>query len=121
MPCQNSACILTTKAGTSSAKVDSLLFFSLSYFALCSIQAYSSLASSEIIDSVAIIERFLPVENNQKATEVFSEAAKENAKVSDVINRIHNEALQHLPDVRQRFFIRYRRRKYFKYSMLNDF
>ena len=39
--------------------------------------------------------------------EVFSEAVKDNLKVSDVINRIHNEALQNLPDVRQRFFIRY--------------
>merc|ERR1711892_577797 len=35
--------------------------------------------------------------------EVFSEAVKDNLKVSDVINRIHNEALQNLPDVRQRF------------------
>ena len=52
------------------------------------------MASSEIIDNVEIIDSNLPVENNQKATEVFSKAAKENAKVSHVINRIHDNALQ---------------------------
>ena len=39
--------------------------------------------------------------------EVFSEAVRDIIKVGDVINLIHNEALQNLPDVRQRFFIRY--------------
>eukprot|EP00090_Calanus_glacialis_P015338 TRINITY_DN24219_c0_g1_i1.p1 TRINITY_DN24219_c0_g1~~TRINITY_DN24219_c0_g1_i1.p1 ORF type:complete len:120 (-),score=35.80 TRINITY_DN24219_c0_g1_i1:224-583(-) len=89
MPTQTSACNLTKKAGTSAAK------------------AYTSLASSEIIESVEVIDSNLPVENYQKAMEVFSEAVRDIIKVGDVINLIHNEALQNLPDVRQRFFIRF--------------
>merc|ERR1712098_338727 len=89
MPNTTSACSLTKKAGVSAAKV------------------YTSFASSEIQDSVEVIDSNLPQENNKKANEVFSDAVKENAKVCDVINRIHNEALQSLPNVRERFFIRF--------------
>merc|ERR1712083_529706 len=89
MPHTTSACSLTKKAGVSAAKV------------------YTSLASSEIIDSVEVIDSNLPSENTKKAIEIFSEAVKDNTKVSDVINQIHNGALQNLPNVRQRFFIRF--------------
>ena len=80
---------------------------SLNPFDCFGFQAYTSLASSEIIESVEVIDSNLPVENYQKAMEVFSEAVRDIIKVGDVINLIHNEALQNLPDVRQRFFIRY--------------
>ena len=107
MPHTTSACSLTKKAGVSAAKVNTGtdFIFLFSQISILS-QIYTSLASSEIIDSVEVIDSNLPSENNKTAIEIFSEAIKNNAKVSDVINQIHNEALQNLPNVRKRFFIR---------------
>ena len=69
---------------------------------------YNSHARTELLSDIDIdnINSNLPDQNYLIAVKLIKEAVEDNLQVSDLINLIHNQALQNLPNVRQRFFIR---------------
>lgn len=69
-------------------------------------QEYHTHAGSELLSSVENVTSNLPEHNHGQAVKLIQDSLKDNLKISEVINLIHNEALQDLPNIRQRFFIR---------------
>ena len=59
-----------------------------------------------MLSDIDNINSNLPDQNHLIAVKVIKESAEDNLQVSDLINLLHNQALQDLPNVRQRFFIR---------------
>ena len=59
-----------------------------------------------MLSDIENINSNLPDQNYLIAVKIIKEGGEDNLQVSDLINLIHNEALQNLPNVRQRFFIR---------------
>ena len=59
-----------------------------------------------MLSDIDNINTNLPDQNHLIAVKVIKESAEDNLQVSDLINLLHNQALQDLPNVRQRFFIR---------------
>ena len=71
-----------------------------------STKEYHTHAGSELLSDVENVTSNLPEHNHCQAVKLIQESLKDNLKISEVINLIHNEALQDLPNIRQKFFIR---------------
>ena len=71
-----------------------------------STKEYHTHAGSELLSDVENVTSNLPEHNHGQAVKLIQESLKDNLKISEVINLIHNEALQDLPNIRQKFFIR---------------
>ena len=99
----NPSCKVTVGAGTVASKVftNGKHYFSNNYF-----KEYHSHARTELLSDVDNINSNLPDQNYLVAVKLIKEAVEDNSQVSDLINLLHNQALQNLPNVRQRFFIR---------------
>ena len=105
MPSQtNPACKVTVGAGTVASKVT--FGGEEDVNTEQPLQEYTSRAGSELLCSVENINSNLPHQNHLLALKLIEDSLRDNLKISEVINLIHNEALQNLPNVRQRFFIR---------------
>ena len=99
----NPSCKVTVGAGAVASKVFTIgkHYLTNNYF-----KEYNSHARTELLSDIDNINSNLPDQNYLIAVKLIKEAVEENLQVSDLINLIHNQALQDLPNVRQRFFIR---------------
>ena len=99
----NPSCKVTVGAGAVASKVFTIgrHYLTNNYF-----KEYNSHARTELLSDIENINSNLPDHNHLIAVKLIKEGAEDNFQVSHLINLIHNEALQNLPNVRQRFFIR---------------
>ena len=81
--------------------------FLVTAFHCSALQTYRALVNCELVSAVENVETNLPEKQRNKALEVIAAAAKENTKLREVINNVHNEALQNLPGGRLQYFIRF--------------
>ena len=100
----NPSCKVTVGAGAVASKVfnSELVNISVENY----LQEYNSHARTELLSDIDNITSNLPHQNYLTAVKLIKEGAEDNLQISDLINIIHNKALQNLPNVRQRFFIR---------------
>ena len=107
----NPSCKVTVGAGAVASKVFTIgkHYLTNNYF-----KEYNSHARTELLSDIDNINSNLPDQNHLIAVKLIKEAVEENLQVIDLINLIHNQALQDLPNVRQRFFIRLRQRKIYR-------
>ena len=101
----NPSCKVTVGAGAVASKVFTI---GRHYLTNNHFKEYNSHARAELLPDIENINSNLPDQNYLIAVKLIKEAVEDNLQVSDLINLIHNQALQNLPNVRQRFFIRYK-------------